>query len=76
MKAYKIELLVIDFDEIGRDEIVSVLESARYPNRCISPDVKAVDERDIGEWDDDHPLNQYETADAEYERLFAPEAAR
>ena len=57
MKAYKIELLIQDHDEIGIDQIIDVIENARYPNRCISPEVIGVLESDIGEWHDDHPLN-------------------
>ena len=57
MKAYKIEILIIDHDELGADEISKALEMARYPNHCISPDVKKVTAADIGEWSDDHPLN-------------------
>ena len=57
MKAYKIELLIEDHDEIGIDQIIDVIENARYPNRCISPEVIGVMESDIGEWHDDHPLN-------------------
>ncbi len=70
MKAYKVTLLIIDTDDIGGEEIRDVLEQARYPNHCISPSVKLVEERDIGEWSDEHPLNQRATAAAEYERLF------
>lgn len=70
MKAYKIELFIIDTDRVGEEEIIKTIENARYPNRCISPKVKGVKSVDIGEWDDDHPLNQRDTADAEYKRLF------
>lgn len=70
MKAYKIELIIIDFDEIGEQEIKDVLENARYPNHCISPLVKNIESRDIGEWHDDHLLNIDSESDAEYSRLF------
>lgn len=70
MKVYKIEVMVIDFDELGEDGIVAEMENVRYPNYCISPVVKSVQSRDIGDWDDDHPLNKEATADAEYKRLF------
>lgn len=70
MKVYKIELMIIDHDEIGEEEIIEILENTRYPNRCISPDVKKIESRDIGEWSDDHPLNFCSTQDAEYKRLF------
>ena len=70
MKAYRIELLVIDFDGIGGDEIQAVLEAERFPNDCINLKIQRVDSRDIGDWTDDHPLNRAETSSAEYERLF------
>ena len=68
MKAYKLEVLIIDFDELGADEIVAVLENVKYPNHCISPDVKKIEITDIGEWNDNHPLNK-STADDAYEQL-------
>ena len=70
MKAYKLEVLVIVGDEIGGDEIASAIENALYPNRCIYPIVERVVGRDIGEWDDDHPLNLNATHEAEYQRIF------
>lgn len=70
MKAYKIELLIIDHDDVGASEIQTIIENARYPNRCISPVVKKVQVADIGDWSDEHPLNRQETADAEYRALF------
>lgn len=71
MKAYKIELLVIDHDGLGEDEIIAEIENVRYPNDCISPLVKSIEVRDIGPWRDDHPLNKRDTVDEEYRRLFA-----
>jgi len=70
MNAYKVELLVLDFDGLGEKGVVDALENVRYPNRCISPSVMNIDCRDIGEWDDSHPLNHHGKAPAEYERLF------
>jgi len=70
MKAYKIEILVLDFDGLGGDEIKFTIEDTRYPNRCISPTVKDIQEVDIGPWEDSHPLNNCQTCDAEYKRLF------
>lgn len=71
MKAYKIELLVIDFDELGKDSIIREIENANYPNDCLSPRVKGIVEKDIGEWDDSHPLNKLKTCDAAYRELFS-----
>lgn len=76
MRAYKIELLIIDFDEVGEEGIKHHIENARYPNHCLSPHVKQIEGVDIGEWDDDHPLNGRDTCKAEYERLFAKDADR
>ena len=72
MKAYKIELLVVDFDGLGEVNIKSEIETARYPNDCINPQVKTIEGRDIGQWHDNHPLNKRATADDEYRRLFLP----
>lgn len=65
-KAYKIELLVIDLENVGADEIVRTLENSKY----IYPTVMSIKSRDIGEWHDDHPLNKWDSMGAEYERLF------
>lgn len=58
MKAYVLQVLVIDHDELGPDEIKAVLSSTWYPNDCIAPEVLGSVEHDIGEWSDAHPLNQ------------------
>lgn len=70
MKAYKVELLIIDHDGLGEDEIKEVIENTKYPNYCINPEVKKITSADIGEWDDDHPLNKKSTSEQEYLRLF------
>lgn len=70
MKVYKIEIMIIDFDNLGGEEIKDNIENTRYPNHCISPDVMDIKEVDIGEWDDNNPLNNVETHHAEFKRLF------
>lgn len=70
MKVYKVELFIIDFDGVGKDDIIDMLENTNYPNRCISPEIKAIHEADIGHFTDDHPLNKSETCEAEYQKLF------
>lgn len=70
MKAYKLVVTVIDFDGLDSDGIKAAIESTRYPNDCIHPDVHSIEEADIGEWTDDHPLNNRTSAKAEYRRLF------
>ena len=71
MEVHKVVISIIDFDEIGAEEVKAVLENTRYPNRCINPDVESIETRDIGEWSDEHPLNNRKTAPAEFARLFA-----
>jgi hypothetical protein len=66
LKAYKIELLVIDNEGIGIQEISGLIGDCKY----VYPKIQRIVERDIGEWYDDHPLNKKDTCDAEYERLF------
>lgn len=70
MNAYKLEVLVIDFDHIGEQGVKDAICNARYPNHCISPSVEAIQSADIGVWSDDHPLNNSKTCEAEYRRLF------
>ena len=69
-KAHKVVLFIVDLDEVGADDIVTILENQKYPNHCIAPDVKSIETVDIGEFGDDHPLNKPETAEKEYDRLF------
>lgn len=54
---YKIEVIVIDFEKDGVDEVKSLIENHRYLHaQCVSVAVK-----DAGEWEDSHPLNQRAT---------------
>lgn len=66
MKAFKIEVLVIDFENYGFGEIKDSLEN----NRHHSIRVLSSKEADIGEWNDDHPLNKNGQCDEELQRLF------
>jgi hypothetical protein len=67
MEVYKIELMVIDSENIGRDEIEFIL---RYSK--INPVVLNIDSRTIeGGWSDYHPLNKKETFKQELERIFS-----
>ena len=70
MKIVRVVLTFLDFDDV-LDECADLIEGARYPNHCINPQVRSVESREIGEWDDDHPLNNRDTCDAEYQRLFS-----
>lgn len=70
MKVYKLEIYVPDFDNLGAEEIKAVIENQKYPNYCINPEVIVIEERDIGEWSDDSPLNKKATFEQEYTKLF------
>lgn len=70
MKAYKLEILIIDFDDLGQESVLEEFGNVRYANDCISPIVKSIRQADIGEWTDDHPLNKRASCDEEYRRLF------
>ena len=70
MKVYSLEIMVIDFDNVGLEGIKDTIENTRYPNRCISPQVIGHKEADIGEWSDNHPLNMIDGQFAEYKKLF------
>lgn len=69
-KAHKIELLIIDHDDVGIEEIKDIIVNIKYPNHCISPEIMDSKTVDIGEWTDDHPLNFHDTTEEEYKRLF------
>ena len=70
MKAYKVELLIIDFDDCGADEIEGIIENANYPNDFISPNILSIKEAEIGEWYDDHPLNKAEGFEESIKKYF------
>ena len=70
MKAYKLEILIIDHDGCGAESIIQEIENQRYANDCITPQVMKIIEKDIGKWTDDHPLNSTETCGDEYQKLF------
>lgn len=69
-KVYKVELLIIDHENWGEREITNIIENTRYPAHAISPEVMAVEMREIEWGDDDHPLNFADTCEAEFKRLF------
>jgi hypothetical protein len=69
IKVFKLEVLIFDFDGIGKQEVISVLEDTNYPNHCISPQIKKVEVREV-EWSEDHPLNKRDTSEQAYKDLF------
>jgi hypothetical protein len=70
MKVIKVVITIIDFDNVGINAVKEIVENAVYPNRCISPTVISIEERDIGEWTDEHPLNKVDQYQEEIERIF------
>lgn len=70
MKAFKIEILVINYADLSESEIKRGIENTCYPNHNIYPEVKKIESRDIGEVEDWHPLNDIDTCDQAYIDLF------
>lgn len=69
VKVFKVEILVIDFDGLGAEEVKNTLENTRYPNRCIDPTVMDINEAEV-EWSDDHPLNHRDLVKKVYKEIF------
>lgn len=70
MQVHKITIFIEDFDALGAEEIRNGIEAQNYPNRCINPEVLSCETKEIGTWEDDHPLNKKGTRKAEIERIF------
>ncbi len=64
-KVYKMEIIVIDFEERTEDAVCFYVENLRN----LSSRVLSLQSVEV-EWDDDHPLNRKDTQDAEVARLF------
>ena len=58
MLIHKVILSILDHDGLGAEEVKDVLENTKYPNYCIAPQVEEIQSVDIGDWTDDHPMNQ------------------
>ena len=56
MKVYKLTVCIVDFDDIGLESTISVLENQRFPNHCLHPRVVDAENGEV-EWSDKHPLN-------------------
>lgn len=70
MKVHQVVFTVVDHDGLGAIGVRETLENTRFANDCLHVNVRSVETRDIGEWHDDHPLNNRNTAEAELRRLF------
>lgn len=66
MKAYKLEVLVIDHEGYGPTAIAAEVENCRHLTLSVINSQAA----EIGEWTDEHPLNYGDKQRAECERLF------
>lgn len=68
-KVYKIELMVVDpngeFDS-RPEELKACLEKCKY----VYPTIVSLESREIGPWDDKHPLNQGSTWKETFLNLF------
>jgi hypothetical protein len=69
-KVFKVELLIIDpngQNGLEEEEVKILLEQVRYLDFSFVYNLQSVD---IGEWDDDNPLNKFDTQQEEVDRLF------
>lgn len=57
MKAYKVELIVVDHEGYGSNTLKQNIEDMRYYN----PMVISIVDGEIGDWTDFHPLNYSST---------------
>lgn len=73
MKVHKVTICIVDHDQIGADGIAEVIENESWPNHCINPQVVDVETVDIGEWNDNHPLNNNRTFESTFNKLFETE---
>lgn len=55
MKAHILQVLVLDHGDDGAESAKTSIDCNRYPAHCTALSHETYD---IGEWDDDHPLNQ------------------
>lgn len=73
MKAYRVEILVVDHDELGSDGITEEFENTDYANHCMSPKVMDIEGVEIGNAEefDQHPINQRDKRREAYRELFS-----
>jgi hypothetical protein len=65
IKAYKIEILVLDFEDSGEESIRNLVEESRHLNAKVMS-LRSVDV----DWSDEHPLNKSGTSARAYQDLF------
>ncbi len=65
IKAYKIEILVLDFEDSGEESIRDLVERSRH----LNAKVMSLKSADV-DWSDEHPLNKCGTSSRAYQDLF------
>lgn len=70
IKVHKVELLIVDHDDLGSEGVQEQLENVNFPNDCINPHIMKITSKYIGEWNDNHPLNSSVTMFEEYQKPF------
>ena len=75
VNVFRVEVYVVDFDDLGADGIAQVLENARYPNHCLEGlQVSPAESMEIGEDEyDDSEMNRSDRAVSipAFRKLFA-----
>lgn len=66
MNLIKIVMYVVDFDNIGANDIKTIIDNNRYIHLFRFNSVV----KDIGDWDDNHKLNLKDTSIKEFEEYF------
>lgn len=66
MKLHKFTVYVFDHDDIGVEEITYHLDSVKYLTTAVFHNMTT----DIGEWDDDHPLNKNSADQLTFDEYF------
>lgn len=72
-KLFKLSAYIVDhggtFDEETLEDLL--IWKVQYPPYCeLDIDHIHLTSADIGEWHDDHPINNYNCPEAEYEKYF------
>lgn len=68
-KLYKIQTYILDYnDDLHNAEILKAYLDARILYGLLEH--THITEVNIGEWDDEHPLNIVDCPEAEYEKYF------
>jgi len=72
-EVHLVELVIVDHDNMGIEEVKTVLENTRYPNHCFGGmSVRRTRTKEV-EWYDNHPLNFTDQRDGAVETLFSEE---